>query len=314
MNARVPTVDILLRADQGITQVRDYAIDGMAALWQGWGIEVRYVFGPAHWRARPQAPADLLFVHVDLTVVPQAYLQLAGAYRRVLNGGIRDIRKSVVCDRLVREGDAYDGPVLVKSELNAAGIPERKARTRLARKLARILQRLAPPRLAIEDQQDYRVFPSIRSMPPAMLRDRRLVVQRFVPEMEHGLYHVRNYSFLGDRATCMRLSSREPVIHLGNTLGAEPVEPHPDIVAVRHRLAMDYGKLDYVMHDGEAILLDVNKTLGAQREESNPLVLSMRRERALGIFSCLGLPVPPAAAGLPGRCDAAQCSEPGHAR
>jgi D-alanine-D-alanine ligase-like ATP-grasp enzyme len=38
---------------------------------------------------------------------------------------------------------------------------------------------------------------------------------------------------------------------------AEVPEP---IVAARRRLGLDYAKLDFVIHDGEPVLLDVNRT------------------------------------------------------
>jgi hypothetical protein len=44
---------------------------------------------------------------------------------------------------------------------------------------------------------------------------------------------------------------------------AEAIEPHEDIEQWRKSLKMDFGKLDYVVVDGEAILLDVNKTIGS---------------------------------------------------
>jgi hypothetical protein len=40
----------------------------------------------------------------------------------------------------------------------------------------------------------------------------------------------------------------------------EVVPTDDRIVAERTRLGLDYGKLDYVLHAGEAVLLDVNPT------------------------------------------------------
>jgi hypothetical protein len=39
--------------------------------------------------------------------------------------------------------------------------------------------------------------------------------------------------------------------------------PVPDFLrAERERLGFDYGKFDFVIHDGQAVLLDANKTPG----------------------------------------------------
>jgi len=60
----------------------------------------------------------------------------------------------------------------------------------------------------------------------------------------------------------------------GNKVFSESVVP-PDIVAHRLRLNFDYGKLDYVIHHGEAILLDLNKTTGTA-PQSTPQIEAIR--------------------------------------
>ncbi len=44
----------------------------------------------------------------------------------------------------------------------------------------------------------------------------------------------------------------------------EPVDeglPVPDeVLALRRELGLDYGKIDYVIHDGQVVILDVNRT------------------------------------------------------
>lgn len=282
------TIAILFRRDEKPRDIEGYAIHGMLEYWRHHGIGVVPVFGPA----RKAVTAQLLFVHVNLSVVPQHYLDYAQLYPRTLNARIHDIRKTTVCDHLVQPDDGYQGPVVVKSNLNAAGAPEQNARNRLIRKVAKSLQQLAPPAVSIYRQEDYRVYTSISDVPAGVFRDPRLIAQKFRPELEGGLYHVRSYSFLGDRYSCMRAAATEPVVHLRNTVQVEAIEPHPEIVALRHQLKMDYGKLDYTLHQGQPVLLDVNKTLGAQRGERNPVVLAMRKERAKGIFPYLDLQAP----------------------
>lgn len=292
MKSRRAAVAVLCRTDETPLEVECYAVHDMAEYWRQHGIDVHWVFGPS----RDAPSASLLLVHVNLSVVPAEYLDFARTYPRVLNGAISDIRKRAVCGHFVRPGDGWQGPVIVKTNLNFAGRPESHAGGRLRRAATRLrawahhLSGAAAVRIRAPD--DYLVIDSSAAVPREYFRDPSLVVQRFLPEVENGLYHVRSYSFLGDHANCMRLSSRQPVIHWRNALEIEAVEPHPDIIAERVRLGMDYGKLDYVLHEGRAVLIDVNKTLGATRGESNALMLGMRRERAKGIFGYLGMPVP----------------------
>jgi hypothetical protein len=55
-------------------------------------------------------------------------------------------------------------------------------------------------------------------------------------------------------------------------------------VQARKRLNFDYGKFDYVVHDGQPVLLDANKTTGADRICTQELN-ARRRQRADGIYS-----------------------------
>ena len=62
------------------------------------------------------------------------------------------------------------------------------------------------------------------------------------------------------------------------------VDVHPDIVELIKRMKFDYGKFDYVMHEGKPVLLDANKTPGGG---DNPEYFTLCREWAKGIQSYL---------------------------
>ena len=89
--------------------------------WREDGHTVIYLFG-----TRRLIPADLIFVHVNLSVVPDAYLEFASRYPIVINGRIRDIRKSTTEPAATRR--SLGRPVIVKSDLNHGGEPERTLR------------------------------------------------------------------------------------------------------------------------------------------------------------------------------------------
>lgn len=289
-------VAILCRKDEKLKDVESYAIYGMAEHWISKGIEVRWIFGPQSKKIE----ADLLFMHINLTVIPESYINYAKQYSRVLNGKVTDIRKSTVCNHIVQQADNYAGPVIVKTDLNAAGRPEERARSQFKRRISRWMSTLdnkfsnANANFDINSQDEYRIYPTAQEVPTALFEDKRYVVQKMMAEQEGDTYFVRNYSFLGDRYSCSRLSSKEPIIHLRNTESVESIEVDPRIVEIRHELGFDYGKFDYVLHNGEVVLLDANKTLGVRdRNETDATVLAMRQERANGIFGYFGV-APPA--------------------
>jgi hypothetical protein len=279
-------IAVLFHAAERDSSPSNYIVHHLAACWREDGHEVVYLYGP-----RRREPADILFVHVNLSVVPAEYLGFAASYPVALNARLRDIRKSAISANLVQAGDDWPGPVIVKSDLNYGGLPEDALGTNW------LEQRFAPWRRAarrwpglfrsarlITDWRDYRVYARIEDVPAELRRSRNVVVEKFRPELDEGLYHLRIYQFLGERHTCARLVSREPVVKAQNSIRVESSEPHPEVQSWRRRLRMDYGKIDYVVNGGEAVLLDVNKTTGASRRMANADLSAMRRHLAEGLY------------------------------
>ena len=80
----------------------NYIIDCYSEYWRADGHEVIPLFGVAQF-----VPADLIIVHVDLSVVPEEYLDFARRYPVVLNGAVKDIRKSTYSWLRLKPDDAY---------------------------------------------------------------------------------------------------------------------------------------------------------------------------------------------------------------
>jgi hypothetical protein len=263
-----------------------YLIHHFAEAWRAQGHEVVRVFGAGEY-----VPADIALVHVDLSLVPDEYLALAGRYPIALNARVKDIRKSAFSRNVLRPDDAdeYDGPVIVKSDLNNAGQPERRlARAALRSPLRRLAARCRGiGAVRFRSALDYHVYSSLRAVPRAYRDDPGVVVERFLPERAGGMYHLRVYHFLGDRSSCSRMASPHPIVTAATCRAIEPVAPHPEIEARRQALGLDYGKLDYVVRDGEAILLDVNKTTARASLPLTPERLARWRDRAAGLFAYL---------------------------
>jgi len=264
-----------------------YSVLPLAEVWQEAGHKLIFLFG-----TRKFVPADLVLVHVNLSVVPEKYIQFARRYPIVLNAEIKDIRKRTISQHLLRRDDDWDGPAIVKSNLNYAGYPElilgrswltRNSRTML--RARRLLDRLTDRSPAFTDSTEYEVYDGLADVPGKYFDKEDIVVEKFHAEIQDGLYHTRFYHFLGDRETHRRLAAKHPVVNRTTHVHVHDIEPNDEIIAWRKRLRMDYGKLDYVVVNGEVILLDANKTTGTGIPSDAESVQRSRRDRAEGLYS-----------------------------
>lgn len=273
-------IAVLFHSLDETADLSTYIVDHLAACWREDGHDVVYLFGTQRF-----VPADLVLVHVDLSVVPDEYLTFAARYPLVLNGEISNIRKSAISRNLLQPGDQWDGPVIVKSDLNFAGQPEWVHALSGLQRRSRLWSRLAGNRPPFVDWSEYLLFDRLADVPERWFQHPDVVVERFRPEFEDGLYHLRMLQFLGDRWTCTRLASPEPLIKAETSVQAEEIEPDPGVLAWRRELSIDFGKLDYVVNAGEPVLLDVNKTTGASRHLPDEKLRAMRRYQAEGLYS-----------------------------
>jgi hypothetical protein len=70
---------------------------------------------------------------------------------------------------------------------------------------------------------------------------------------------------MGPRERCNRVVTASPISKAADVLSYGPVDVPPQLRAERERLNFDFGKFDFVIHDGEPILLDANRTPGVAR-------------------------------------------------
>ena len=268
-------IAILQHASERGQNTSGYAIQRMIPFWREDGHEVFTLFGPDEYR-----PADILFLHVDLSGVPEAYMELASRYPAAVNARVRDIRKSVFSEHLLGPGDDWTGPVIVKSNRNFGGLPEAQ------RGVPRLDGKgLNPP---FRSPMEYRLFSRLQEVPPEVFEMPDLVVQRFLPEIEDDLFHTHSYFFLGSWGKCTRHASPNPIVKEETRCASYPAEVAPEILDLRQRMGFDYGKFDYVRHEGRVVLLDVNKTIGAGRfiaRRDSAWYHANRRARAQGLYS-----------------------------
>lgn len=255
-------------------------------LWQDDGIDVVHVFGTKHF-----IPADLAILHVDLSIVPDEYLEFAQQYPIVLNGKVKDIRKSTFSNHILHRDDSYEGKVIIKSDLNYAGKPERNMQNsfiammirRIGLKLDKSGLRGHSPGVHFDSPSDYLILDSPNQIHREWFEMKDIVIEKFLPEINNGYYCIRNYFFLGNNSHCILRKATHPIVNSRSTISIEPVDVHPEIVAIRKKLYFDYGKFDYVVHENVPVLLDINKTIGSSTPPSDPDYLARRRAFASGI-------------------------------
>jgi hypothetical protein len=103
------------------------------------------------------------------------------------------------------------------------------------------------------------------------------VVERFVPEMEKGRYVLRWAFFMGSAQIGLKGFSNDPIVRVANQTAPSQLmsEIHPEVLRYRKAIGLDYGKIDYVIHEGRPVIVDVNKTIGGTREEKSPLIQTL---------------------------------------
>jgi hypothetical protein len=229
-----------------------YLLGSIAGLWTDAGHRVTVVAGLGNW-----PDGDLAILHVDLSVIPQAYVEASRRYPVVVNGAVLDIRKSLVSRCLLRRDDDWTGPVIVKTDLNCGGVPELRLRHL---NLREDRPAAVPARPESYSVHPYPILESARDVPAAVWDNPGLVVERFLPEQDDRGFWMRAWVFLGDRERCTRYLGTHPIVKAGSILAREPVPVPDELRAERQRLGFDYGKFDFVVRDDRPILFDANRT------------------------------------------------------
>lgn len=235
----------------GCNLANAYLISSFIPYWRAAGHEVILSYG-----VDGLPDADVAILHVDLSVIPDEYVQAVARYPIVVNGRALDIRKSRISRNLLRPGDAWPGPVIVKTDLNFGGMPERfrgvpaheghgRSRSVLGR---------------TTDAPTYWIYPALANVPDSVFSNPELVVERFLPERQGKLYAVRTWVFFGNRGYCRRFVSHSAIIKGTEKDVYAYVDIPEQIQEERKRLEFDFGKFDFVVHGHESYLLDANRT------------------------------------------------------
>jgi hypothetical protein len=208
-------------------------------------------------RRRPRG--DLAVLHVNATVISNEYVDYAKSYPFCVNLATTDISKKAISGAVLEKNEIWHGPIIVKSNLNNRGLPEMK----LNRVAERKGHSLPFPDIQITDS--YNFYDSMNDLPEGTFEDNNVVVERFIPEREGTHYAGRFWVFCGNSERCNRYISTSRLLKASNMTLEGPVNVPDELRALRRKLGFDYGKFDFVIHDGKAVLLDANRTPGYPR-------------------------------------------------
>src|SRR4030042_3108700 len=122
-------IAILLHKDDPGFLSTKYLIKLLMEEWKGMGFTIEVIQG-----TKNAVPADVLIPHIDLTLTPNRYSKYFGQYPLVINRDGTDISKSKISPNILREKDHYEGPVIVKTNRNSGGMPEKVLSSSIASK------------------------------------------------------------------------------------------------------------------------------------------------------------------------------------
>lgn len=256
-----------------------YVISALALHWQSWGHKL--IHGPAR-----SLDTDLGILHINKTCLKESEVPAVAPGRLLLNRHVLDISKSTLSQLRLHQGDDWDGPVMVKSNLNSFGNPElrlrrrgviEKARRRLARSFWRLARTLP--------SNDYPLLPHLSMVPSWVWEREDLLVERFMPERQGDLYSIRGWLFFGERGYAYRLFSASPMVKTGNITHFEILSKvPPELHEFRRSRHFDFGKFDYIEVEGRPVVIDINKTPTTIAKPDSPRL----RDLAEGIYDFIG--------------------------
>jgi len=225
---------------------------------------------------------DLAIMHADITHLDAEYVNFSRRFSVCLNSAVTDISKKTTSDLTVRSGDNAQGPFIVKANLNYAGLPEHKA-NKLVRDSGLEIQLPFP---GVELVKEYSIVDSLDKLPENIFDDANLTVERFLPEKVGDYYAIRHYFFCGEAEICNQYLSESPMIKGDSVIKKIPCELPVEVRERRKAMGFDYGKFDFVMHDGKPFIFDTNKTPG-RPPLALPATQAMISELAEGLYNLL---------------------------
>lgn len=284
----IRSIAIMLHERDHRGRRENYRIWPIAENWRRAGIDVKIVHGP-----EPCLEADILVPHIDCTVVPEAYWEVIQQHPRAINACLRDISKSTFSEHLLTADDYYSGPVIVKTNRNSGGFKDLDfGQNRPQSLVDQLRKRLAwQPWMATRSLgwthtlKRYPTFEHLSQVPAAVWRNPYLIVEKFfTPDRDTNGEHVLYlWIVLGNASLGLTLHSPDPFVKNATARLGSFEQPPPEILAAQQRLGCDYAKIDYILHEGRPILLDLNRTPTLSNDAFTEHYYNQTKELANGI-------------------------------
>jgi len=245
-------------------QQSTYLLRHICGKWEQQGIRISIHKGVEH----PLPHCDLLILHIDLSVIPQAYIDAINMQSNVINGNVDNIEKRTFSQLIVNERQQHTGPVIVKTNANCGGLPEQHISQMFTGETTRLgVQRpLRKAKWLIE----YPIYQSTKEVPPGVWKNEHLIVEKLISERDgEGNYCIRCWIFFGDQEINYICHSPDAIVKSQRIVRREFVDEIPnELREIRKQKGIDFGKFDYGIVDGEVVLYDINKTPGFPRDPS----------------------------------------------
>jgi len=251
------TISILTQGRDSDFRESSYFLAYLIRAWEAQGIVVHIS------RNGEFIPADVAILHVDSTVVPSKYLELAARYPISVNGSLGNVSRSLNSGNLLTRKALWKGRVIVKTDANYGAIPEFNMAVRNGTVVPDTEGVQRPwKRLDHIESAHYPVFNTLTDVPWGVWQNPRLVVEKFLPEvLETGEYMLRTYLFFGEQEHSMWFTSNDPVVKFSNSNHMGLLDSVPESLREQRRAAgFGLGRFDYTMVDGQAVVFDWNKT------------------------------------------------------
>jgi hypothetical protein len=131
----------------------------------------------------------------------------------------------------------------------------------------------------------YPIFNSVRDVPLAAFDNPHLIVERFLPERRGDNVLLRQLHVFGNQWVGRELISSDPILKGFNSRAIIlPLHHRPkSLNGAANSVQTSFCKMDYVIHDGKGILLDINPTPTLSFDTGNPELLAATAQLAKGI-------------------------------
>lgn len=248
-------IQVINLPEEGMT--KGYLLSSLCDIWRRNGHTVTI-------GSTDKIESGLAILHIDRTWVSKKVLPVNLNDQPLLNGKVLDISKRLISELILDENDVYEGAVIIKTNANYFGLMDHSKNKFSAffRRHHQTLARRTSWQMARQlIHREYPILNDKKQVPSWVWKREALIVEKFIPEIEDGLYVLRLWLFFGDREYGVKMWGKSPVVKSDGIERYEYINDVPDeLRKIRKALGFDFGKFDYVIVNGKPILIDTNKT------------------------------------------------------